>query len=245
VINEALVKKYYRGEDPLGKPIYLGAPDNRLFQEGTIVGVVADTRDAGLGSDPLPTVYIPLKVMPTWPAFFYVVRTRQTPTAIVSGVRTVIRELNPKLPIRNVQTMEEVLSTSIAPARWSTALLGVFAGVALVIAVLGVFGVLSYIVTQRTRELGIRIALGAAPAQVQRLVVARALWLVLFGIGLGVLGAMTLTRFMGSLLYGVTATDPVTFASVAAILAGAAILASYLPARRATRVDPMLALRAE
>jgi putative ABC transport system permease protein len=245
VINEAMVKKYYRGEEPLGKPVYLGAPDNRLFQEGTIVGVVSDTRDAGLGSDPLPTIYIPLAVMPTWTAYSYVVRTQQEPGAIVSAVRRAIKEIDPKLPVRNVQTMDDVLSTAIAPARWSTTLLGVFAGVALVIAVLGVFGVLSFIVTQRTRELGIRIALGAAPGQLRRMVVARGLTLAAGGIALGLVGAVALTRFMAALLYGVTATDPVTYCGVAAVLAAAAIVASYLPARRATKVDPMLALRTE
>jgi putative ABC transport system permease protein len=245
VVNEALVRKYYRGEEPLGKPIYLGAPDNRLFHEGQIVGVVSDTRDAGLGSDALPTVYVPLAVMPSWPAFFFVVRTRQDPSSIVGAARAAIRELDSSLPVRNVQTMDDVLSAAVAPARWSTALLGVFAGVALVIAVLGVFGVLSYIVTQRTRELGIRIALGAAPRQLRRMVVARGLGLVLTGIGFGLAGAALLTRFMASLLFGVTATDPVTFIGVAALLATAAVVASYLPARRATRVDPLVALRSE
>jgi len=138
-----------------------------------------------------------------------------------------------------------VLATAVAPARWSTTLLGVFAGVALVIAVLGVFGVLSFVVTQRARELGIRIALGAAPAQVRRLVVARGVALVLAGVALGIVGAVALTRFMGALLFGVTPTDPATYVAVAVILVGAALLASYLPARRATRVDPILALRAE
>jgi putative ABC transport system permease protein len=245
VVNEALVRKYYRSEDPLGKRIYLGAPDNRLFREASIVGVVSDTRDVGLGRDPLPTVYIPLAVMPGWPAFSYVLRTQQEPGAMIAAARRAIRELDPTLPVRDVASMDEVLSTAVAPARWSTTLLGVFAGVALVIAVLGVFGVLSFVVTQRTRELGIRIALGAAPAQVRRLVVGRGVVLVLSGVAAGIVGAMLLTRFMGSLLFGVGATDPVTYAAVAAMLVGAALLASYLPARRATRVDPILALRAE
>ena len=245
VVNEALVRKYYRGEDPLGKPIYLGAPDNRLFREAPIVGVVSDTRDAGLGSDPLPTVYMPLAVMPGWRGFSYVLRTRQEPGAVIAAARRAIRELDPTLPVRDVQSMSEVLSSAVAPARWSTTLLGVFAGVALVIAVLGVFGVLSFVVTQRTRELGIRIALGAAPSQVRRLVVTRGIALVLVGVVTGIIGAIALTRFMGALLYGVTPTDPVTYGAVAAILVAAALLASYLPARRATRVDPILALRAE
>jgi len=245
VVNEALVRKYYRGEDPLGKPVYLGAPDNRLFNQAPIVGVVSDTRDAGLGSDPLPTVYIPLAVIPGWPSFSYVLRTQQEPNALIVAARSAIRELDPTLPVRNVESMDEVLATAVAPARWSTTLLGVFAGVALVIAVLGVFGVLSFVVTQRARELGIRIALGAAPAQVRRLVVARGVALVLAGVALGIVGAVALTRFMGALLFGVTPTDPATYVAVAVILVGAALLASYLPARRATRVDPILALRAE
>lgn len=245
VVNEALVKRYYADEDPLGKPIYLGAPDDRLFPRGTIVGVVSDTRDAGLGSAPLPIVYIPLAVMPTWPRLSYVVRTVGDPTSVMSAARAVIRELDPNLPVRNVQTMEDVLTTAVAPARWSSTLLGVFAGVALVIAVLGVFGVLSFVVTQRTRELGIRIALGATSNDVQRMVVVRGLGLTALGLALGIAGAGWLTRFMESLLYGVTATDPLTYTAVAGVLVVTSVLASYLPARRATRVDPVLALRAE
>jgi putative ABC transport system permease protein len=245
VVNEALVRRYYPDEDPLGKPIYLGAPDNRLFEQGTIVGVVSDTRDAGLGADPLPTVYIPLAVMPAWPSMSYVVRTAGDPRAVLAAARAVIREIDPALPVRDVRTMEQVLGTALAPARWSSALLLTFAGVALVIAVLGVFGVLSFVVTQRTRELGIRIALGATPARVRWLVVARGLALTLSGLLLGGVGAVWLTRFMGALLYGVTATDAMTYAGVAAVLVVASVLASYLPARRATRVDPILALRAE
>ncbi|HSA57042.1 MAG TPA: ABC transporter permease [Gemmatimonadaceae bacterium] len=245
VINEALARKYYPGEDPIGRPIYMGAPDNRLFEQGTIVGVVSDTRDAGLGTDALPAVYIPLAVMPAWPAMNYVVQTRGDPTGLIAATRAVIRALDPSLPVRNVRTMDDVVNTALAPARWSSALLGTFAGVALVIAVLGVFGVLSFVVTQRTRELGIMIALGATPEQVRRLVLRRGLVLTVSGLVLGALGALGLTRFMGTLLYGVTATDTATYVGVAAVLLGASVLASYLPARRATRVDPILALRAE
>ena len=245
VINEALARKYYSGEDPIGKPIYLGAPDNRLFERGTIVGIVNDTRDAGLGSSPLPVVYIPLAVMPAWPSMSYVVRTTGEPMTVLAAARRVIRELDASLAIRDVKTMADVLDTAVAPARWSSVLLSTFAGVALVIAVLGVFGVLSFLVTQRTRELGIRIALGATPAQVRWLVVARGLALATLGLALGAAGAVWLTRFMGSMLYGVTATDSLTYSAVAAVLLGASVLASYLPARRATRVDPILALRSE
>jgi len=245
VINEALARKYYPNEDPVGKEVYLGAPDNRLFDRGTIVGVVGDTRDAGLGADPLPTVYIPLAVMPDWPAFSYVVRTAGEPAAVAAAARDAIRALDPNLPVRNVRTIDAVLAESVAPSRWSTTLLGVFAAVALVMAALGVFGVLSFLVTQRTRELGIRIALGAAPAAVRRMVVGQGLGLVAAGLALGLLGAVALTRLMKSLLYEVSPTDPLTYAGVAAVLVAIAALASWLPARRATRVDPVVALRSE
>ena len=245
VINEALARKYFDGEEPLGKEIYLGAPDNRLFDRATIVGIVGDTRDAGLGSDPLPTVYIPLAVMPGWPSFSYVVRTTGTPTAVAGLARAAIRALDPTVAVRNVRPFDAVLAESVAPARWSTTLLGVFAAVALVMAALGVFGVLSFVVTQRTRELGIRIALGAAPASVRRMVVRQGLGLAAAGLALGLAGAFALTRLMSSLLYGVAPTDPITYAGVAAMLVGIAAVASWIPALRATRVDPIIALRAE
>jgi len=245
VINEALAKRYYPDESPLGKQVYLGAPDNRVIDHATIVGVVADTRDAGPGSDPFPTAFIPFAAKPSWPSFYYVIRTTADPASIMAASREIIRAADPKIPVRRVQTLEEVVSAAVAPARWSTTLLGVFACVALVIAGLGVFGVLSFIVTQRTRELGIRIALGASSTSVQRLVVGRGMLLVSVGLVVGLIGAFALTRFMSTLLYGVTPTDPVTFAGVAGVLLAAAAVASYLPARRATRVDPIIALRAE
>jgi predicted permease len=245
VVNEALVKKYYPGENPIGKPVYLGAPDNRLFQQAPIVGVVSDTRDLGLGSDPVPTVYMPLAVMPSWPFFSYVVRTTGNPSTVMPDVRRIVRELDPAVPIRNVATLDDVVSSAVAPARWSTTLLTVFATMALVMAVLGVFGVLSFLVTQRRREIGIRVALGASPSSVRRLVVRRGLGLAAAGLVIGGVGAVALTRFMSTLLFGVTPTDPMTFTLVALVLAAAALAASYFPARAATTVDPIIALRAE
>jgi ABC-type antimicrobial peptide transport system permease subunit len=183
--------------------------------------------------------------MPRWPAFSYVIRTSGNPTAVAGAARDVIRGLDATLPVRNVRTLDAVLDESVAPARWSTTLLAVFAGVALVMAGLGVFGVLSFLVAQRTRELGIRVALGAAPSAVRRMVVGRGLGLVAAGLAIGVVGAVALTRLMASLLYGVTATDPLTYGGVAAVLLAIGALASYLPAQRATRVDPIIALRAE
>jgi putative ABC transport system permease protein len=245
IVNEALARKYYPNEDPLGKPVYMGAPENRLFDSAPIVGIVADTRDAGPAADPLPTVYIPLAVMPRWPFFDFMVRTSGDPARLIAPTRAVLHELAPTTPIRNMRTYDDVLAEAFAPARWSTTLLGVFAGVALVMAVVGVFGVLSFLVTQRTRELGIRIALGASAGSVRRLVVGRGLSLVALGLLVGIAGAFVLTRFMATLLYGVTPTDPATFAAVAIVLAACAVIASYMPARRATMVDPIIALRAE
>jgi ABC-type antimicrobial peptide transport system permease subunit len=245
VINEALAKKYYPNENPIGKLVYLGAPDNRLFDSAPIVGVVGDTHDIGLGSDPLPIVYIPLAVIPKWPFFSFVIRANGNLPATVASARSIIRGMVPNAPLENVQTLEEVVSAAVAPARWSATLLGTFAAVALVMAVLGVFGVLSFLVTQRTRELGIRLALGASTSAVQRLVVGRGLAIAALGIGIGLLGSYGVTHFMTALLYGVTPTDPVTFAGVSLVLFSAAAVASYLPARRATRVDPMIALRAD
>jgi putative ABC transport system permease protein len=245
VVNEALVRKYYAHENPLGKPVYLGAPDNRLFDSAPIVGIVGDTHDAGLDVDPLPTIYIPNGLMPTWPFFSFVIRTSGDPTTIVASARKIVHDLDPAVPIRRVRTLDDILSDAVAPARWSATLLGVFAGVALVMAILGVFGVLSYVVSQRTRELGIRIALGASTSAVRRLVVMRGLSLVAVGLALGVACALGLTRFMASQLYGVTPTDPTTLIGVAALLVSAALVATYVPARRATRVDPIVALRAE
>jgi predicted permease len=245
IVNEALVKKYYPNENPLGKPVYLGAPDNRLFESAPIVGVVGDTRDVGLGIDPIPTVYIPLAVMRNWPFYSLVIRHSGSSAPIVASARRIVRGIDPTIPITNVQTLSEVVSSATAPARWSTALLGVFAGVALVTAVLGVFGLLSYTVTQRARELGIRIALGASSRGVQQLVLSQGLSLVAAGVAVGLVGAFALTRFMQSLLYGVTPTDPLTFVGVGAVLVAAAAAASLLPARRATRIDPIVALRGE
>ena len=245
IVNEALVKKYYPSENPLGKPVFLGAPDNRLFDSAPIVGVVGDTRDVGLGSDPLPTVYIPSAVMRGWSFYSVVIRHSGNATPIVASARRIVRDIDPTIPITNEQTLADVVSKATAPARWSTTLLGVFAGVALVTAILGVFGLLSYTVTQRSRELGIRIALGASRGGVQRLVLSRGLLLALGGLAVGLAGALGLTRFMRSLLYGVTPTDPFTFVGVSALLLVAATGASLIPARRATRIDPIVALRAE
>ena len=245
VINEALARRYWPNEDPIGKQLWLGSPETHLIPNSTIVGVVGNTKDGGLSADPLPIVYVPIALMPSWNSFGYMVRTAVDPTTLARAVREAMRAMDPTMPVQNIGTMDERLRDSVAPARWSMMLLAVFAGVALALAGIGIFGVLSFIVTQRTRELGIRMALGAAPRQVRRMVVARGLMLALAGATIGLAGALAMSRLMKSMLFDVAATDPLTYGVVTTLLLVVAAAASYTPARRATRVDPMLALRSD
>jgi predicted permease len=245
LINEALAKQFWPDGDPVGRDIYLGAPDNRIFPRATIVGIVGDTKDAGLNADALPTVFIPSGMMPTWPFYSYIIRTAVDPSSLAPAVRQEIRALDASIPIRDMQTMDQILATSVGPARWSMTLLGLFAGMALLLAGIGIFGVLSFTVAQRTRELGIRMALGASARAVQRMVLAQGLVLATIGVVLGIMGALAVTRLMSTMVYGVQTTDPLTYGAVAIVLIGVASLASYLPARRATEVSPLVALRTE
>jgi predicted lysophospholipase L1 biosynthesis ABC-type transport system permease subunit len=245
VVNEALAKKYWPTEDPIGKQIRLGAPGNYLMPPSTIVGIVGNTPDAGLDAPPIPAVFMPLRVAPWWPAYTYVIRTSGSPAAATSAVRRELRALFPTTAIRNVQTMDDVLHDSMAPARLSMRLISAFAIVALITAALGVFGVLSFVVAQRTRELGIRMALGAAPGDVRRMVIGYGSRLAVGGLVIGLVGSFALTRLISTMLFGITPTDPLTFGVVSAVLLGIGILASWLPARRATRIDPIVALRSD
>jgi putative ABC transport system permease protein len=245
VVNEALVKRYWPNEDPIGKQVRLGAPENYLNPPSTIVGIVGDTPDAGLNAPAFPAVFMPHAVAPWWSFFTFVVRTSGPPEAVTASVRRELRALFPMTAIRNVRTMDVVLDQSVAPARVSMRLIGAFAIVALITAALGVFGVLSFIVSQRTRELGIRMALGAAPSDVRRMVVAYGGRLALAGLLIGLAGSFALTRLIASMLFGIEPTDPVTFGAVSAILLGIGLVASWLPARRATKIDPIAALRSD
>ena len=245
LINEALAREYWPDGDPIGRDIYLGAPDNRIFPRATIVGIVGDTRDAGLNADPVPTVFIPSGMMPTWPIYSYIIRTATDPMALAPAIRGEIRALDASMPIRDVRTMDDILAGAVGPARWTMTLLGLFAGMALVLAGVGIFGLLSFTVAQRTRELGIRMALGAAPRAVRLMVIAQGMALAGTGVVLGLAGALALTQLMSTMLFGVQATDPLTYGGVAVVLIGVAGLASYLPARRATQVSPMVALQSE
>jgi putative ABC transport system permease protein len=240
VINQTLANLFYPNEDPIGKPLAVQwgpAP----YQ---IVGVVGDVRQNSLSQKPNPGVFISCLQEPNGPAFL-VARTHGDPRQLANAIQAEIRTMDKDLPIADVKTMDEYVSASVAAPRFNTILLGAFAALALVLAAVGIFGVISYSVAQRTQEIGIRRALGAGSGSVMRMVLAHGLGLTGVGLVIGAAGAFALTRLIQSLLFGVEPTDPVTFVSVAAVLSGVAFLASYLPARRAANVDPMVALRYE
>jgi predicted lysophospholipase L1 biosynthesis ABC-type transport system permease subunit len=209
-----------------------------------IVGVVANEKFAGLAAETPPAVYPPIWQVPM-PSVSLLVRTAGDPAAVIAEVRGAMRAIDPEIALYDVGTMGEALSHSIGKERFTMLLLGAFAALALVLAVIGVHGVLSYAVEQRRRELGIRMALGAQRSTVLGMVVRQGMTLSLIGIALGVGGALAVTRLLGALLFGVGPTDAATFAVVALVIASAAVIASYLPARAATAIDPATSLRAE
>jgi len=242
VVNEAFVRRHFPDGGAIGERVVISyeEPD---APERTIIGVVRDVRNAGLVSDPVPTYFVPFNQVP-WNTLALVVRTTGEPGALTPNVRAIVQRLDPDIPLYNIATMDERLSQVVAQPRFRTQLLTVFAGVALVLAAIGVYGVMAYAVSQRTQEIGVRMALGANAGRVRAMVVREALVVGLSGVAVGVIGAVALSRFVAGLLFGVTPTDPLTYASVAGLLAAVAVVASYLPAVRASRVDPMEALRA-
>jgi putative ABC transport system permease protein len=240
IINEATARVFWPGEDPMGQRFNLS---RRTY---SIVGVVKDVKHFRLDGDPAPEMYFPYTQLPNvWGSMTVVVRTESAPDQLAAAVNSVVLELDKDQPVYNVRTLEGLIEHSVSRPRFHLLLLGTFATQALVMACLGLYGVMSYAVTQRTHEIGIRLALGAQPRDVLRLVVGRGLTLALSGVGVGLIAAFALTRVMASLLYGVSATDPLTYAAIALLLIVVALLACYLPARRATKVDPMVALRCE
>jgi putative ABC transport system permease protein len=251
VLNAEAARKYFPNEDPIGKRIELGwttaveegQPDRALG--GEVVGVVANVKQIDLAGETLPIVYLPFQQTGGVNYVSVVVRSTAEPSLLAAAVRGAIRELDPDLPIQEYRTMAEHVGESVARPRFYTMLLGAFAAIALLLASVGIYGVLSYLVAQRTRELGIRVALGASTQQVLSLVMRRGLALTGAGVVAGILAALAATRLLASLLFGVGAADPLTFAIVATTLMSVAALACYLPARRAARVDPVVALKAE
>jgi predicted permease len=244
VINETMAKVIWPGEDALGKRVRLHRNDKRESPWVTVVGIVGDVREWGLDLPARPTAYYSLMQQAPSSAAL-VVRTRLRPEALLASLQTELRSVDRDLPLFDVALLEQVVDGSVSQRRFSMLLLLLFAGVAVVLASLGIYGVIAYSVTQRHRELGIRMALGARQVDVLNLVVGQGMRLSLVGVGIGLALSLVLGRLLSALLYGVKAHDPLTFLGVAAMLAGVALLASWLPARRAARVDPAITLRAE
>jgi putative ABC transport system permease protein len=247
VINETMAREYWPNEDPLGKRLKLGDPDSNIPWV-TVVGVVGDVRQMGPDAPIKAEMYFPHS-QPN-PQDFYapralVIRTSVEPTSLAPAVRSEIQAVDPEQPISNVRTLNEILGEETAARRIGMLLLGAFAGLALLLATLGIYGVLSYFVVQHTPEIGVRLALGAQRRDVLRLILKKGMGLTLAGVGLGALAALALTRLMVSLLYGVSASDPLTLIGVALLLTSVALVACLIPARRAMKVDPMVALRYE
>ena len=238
LINEAAARRFFAGRDPVGQRI--------SFWDRTreIVGVVANERFRGLGEDAPPAAYPPIAQVPMTTATL-LVRTTAEPATLVPALREAVWSLDPELALSGIEPLDRTLSDSMARPRFTTVLLGVFAALAVLLASIGIHGLLGYAVVQRTRELGIRLALGAPRRRLLAEVVGHGVALALLGVGIGLVGALALTRLLQGLLFGVAPTDPAIFAATPVILAGVAVLASCLPARRATRVDPMIALRSE
>jgi len=246
LITESAARQFFPGEDPIGKKIKLGwgRGPGKPRAGGEVVGIVGDVKDAGLDEPNPPQIYMPLR---QWPVSFMtvVMKTAVPPVSLSDAVKAQVASIDPNLPLSNVRTLDEIVAKSVSQQRFYVTLLGVFASVALVLAAIGIFGVLSYAVSQRTREIGIRMALGAQGRSVIRLIVWQAMLLVAAGVAAGTAAALYLSQTMTKMLFSITPTDPATFASVAGVLVAVALFASYLPARRATKVDPIVALRAE
>lgn len=238
VVSESLVNAVFPNEDPIGKRLQMMMGK----EPWEIVGVVGDIRHRSLDTPPYSTMYMP-SYQTIWTNL--VIRTQGDPSALTAAVRKEVQAIDPDQPIAAVRTMEDWVDRAVAAPRYRTTLLALFAAVALVLASTGIYGVMSYSVAQRTHEIGVRMALGARQRDVLKLVVSHGMLLVLFGVALGLAGAFALTRVMSSLLFGVTAKDPLTFVAVAVVLVLTALLACYIPARRATKVDPLVALRYE
>ena len=243
VISESLAKRYFPGADPLGKQIQFGNMDGDLHLLN-VVGVVGDVRDQTLDANPQPTVYVNYFQRGSSSDFSYVVRAQSDAKSLISAMRREAQSANPEMPIK-FDTLEQLISSSLDNRRFGMVMVGEFAGAALLLAMVGLYGVMAYITAERTTEIGIRMALGAQRLDMLRMIFRQSFTLVLAGVAVGILASVVLTRLLSTMLYGVQATDVVTYGGVIGLLVAAAALASYIPARRAMKVDPMVALRYE
>jgi putative ABC transport system permease protein len=248
IINETAAKQFWPDEDPLGKHLAVGTPDEvALYGKPVsreIIGIVGNVKHQELNGDFAPELYLPAWQVPA-DGMSLVVRGQARAENLINGMRSAVQSIDKDQPIRRARLLESSIARSVAPQRFVTMLLMLFAGIALLLAAVGIYGVMNYTVAQRTHEIGIRIALGAQTGDVLRLVVGQGMLLAAIGLGIGLIAALALTRLMQTLLFNVSATDLMTFAAIALLLGGVALLACYIPARRAAKVDPMVALRYE
>jgi len=243
VISQTMAWQYFPNQNPIGKRLTFGFPlDSWAPRE--IVGIVGDVRDVALGQEPGPMMYVPYAQAPFWGANM-VVKSTLSLANVAGAIRQEVQKMDKDLPVTDVAMMPDAIEASVAQPRFRTLLLGLFAAMAMVLATIGIFGVISYSVSCRTNEIGIRMALGAQRGDVLRQVLSEGARLAGIGIAAGLAGSLLATRLVATLLFGVKPADPLTFAAVAAILAGVTLTACYIPARRATRVDPIVALRYE
>lgn len=242
IVNQMMARKYFPGQGPIGKRIAFGDPRDQDSWRN-IVGVVGDVRYESIGVPAVPLAYTPYRQnSEPWSQMAVVLRTSLNPSALSADLRNAVLAIDPNQPITNVQTMEELMASGVTRPRFTMLLIGTLAGIATVLAVVGVYGVMSYAVARRTHEIGIRMALGADASDVLRLIVGQGMTLALAGVALGLLGAFALLRVMAKMLYGTSSYDPLTFVAISLLLVSVSLLACFLPARRAAKLDPMLAL---
>jgi putative ABC transport system permease protein len=245
IINEALALREWPDENPIGKKMSIGIRHYSYEpKEWEIIGVVRNVRHFSLDTEPVPEMYVP-HAQQQWPFLTFTIRTTSDPMALVDTIRNQIWSVDSDLPVSKIQTMQSLVDQQVAQPRFFLKMLAIFAGVALVLASIGIYGVMSHTITQRAHEIGVRRAMGAQKRDVLTLIIRQEVALILISVLIGLAGAFAVTRIMRSLLYGVSSTDPLIFMVTPLLLIGVALVASYIPARRATKVDPQVALRYE
>jgi predicted permease len=245
VINEALVRQYWGDHNPIGQQIRFVNRSASLNRAPlTIVSVVGDIKSDGFDAGEAPYIYTPALQAPTYGSVVYL-RSSGNPSSLGEAIRREVQAVDPTIPVFSTRTMDEVVAKSLAARRFTLRMLGVFAAVAFLLAAIGIYGVMAYTFSQRTSEIGLRIALGAQRGGILKIVLSEAALIMILGVAGGLIGSLTLTRFLQTMLFDIKATDPITFSTLAALLAAVALLACLIPAHRASRVDPLIALRHE